>query len=294
MPPDAPSEASSEALSAEPIGPSSEGPPRASAGDPSGAPFVASPPPPAPSLRVKAPVSAAGEDASSGASVELSVPHAATTTRPRQANEGTFRIADHLLPLGVRSGSILVARSSGTLLYAPAPMESTFQPPVIPRIATARLLLREPRLGDFDAFAKDAADEGARVYVGGPLSRREAWRRFHALTGHWILQSSGWWMVEHDGAGLVGHVGVFTREVSPELEIGWGIHRDHWGKGFAPEAARAALDYAVGPLGARRVIANIALGNTASMKVAEKIGMTRAGHADFYGEPDWRYAFEVA
>ncbi len=170
---------------------------------------------------------------------------------------------------------------------------STAESTRIPRLTTARLLLREPRPADFEAFFENAANPLARFHIGGPLSRRDAWLRFMAMAGHWLLQGLGWWTVEERTHGAVGAVGVFQRETGPSVEIGWAIYRDHWGKGYATEAARAALDFAVTKRGARRVIAHIAKLNHASAAVATKIGMRCEGEADFYGEADLLYAFNA-
>jgi RimJ/RimL family protein N-acetyltransferase len=146
----------------------------------------------------------------------------------------------------------------------------------VPRLATERLLLREPRLDDFESFAANAADPLARVHIGGPLSRREAWRRFMAAAGTWVTQGKGWWIIEAAGVGPAGTVGVFRRETGPELEIGWSVDRPFWGRGYASEAAKVALDYALEELG-DRVIAIIAPGNDASKGVARRIGMRHEG-----------------
>jgi RimJ/RimL family protein N-acetyltransferase len=167
---------------------------------------------------------------------------------------------------------------------------STFSPTPIPRIRTARLLLREPRLEDFAAFAAQSADPQARTHTGGPNDARESWRRFHACAGAWLVEGMGWWTVEEPEAGWVGSVGVFRRETGPALEIGWFMERSRWGQGYATEAARAALDYAFEAWGAERVIAHIMPGNAASIRVAEKIGMHHEGEVDFYGERDLLFA----
>ena len=70
---------------------------------------------------------------------------------------------------------------------------------------------------------------------------------------------------------------MFRRETGPELEIGWAVDRPHWGRGYATEAARAALDYAMNELGGERVIAMVAPDNAPSNAVAVKIGMRREG-----------------
>lgn len=150
----------------------------------------------------------------------------------------------------------------------------------VPRVFTPRLRLREPRLDDFDAFAANAADPPAREHVGGPLSRREAWRRFLSMAGTWVVQGHGWWMLDTPEHGFVGSVGVFRRETGPELEIGWNVLRPFWGRGYASEAAKAALDYALNELQGARVIAIVAPANARSHAVAERIGMRREGEKE--------------
>ena len=164
---------------------------------------------------------------------------------------------------------------------------------LVPHVRTRRLLLREPRLTDFSAFAANAEDpEAWPIDRDRVTSTREAWRRFHAAAGSWLLHGMGWWIVEANELGGVGVVGVFRRETGPDIEMGWSIYRRHWNKGFASEAARAALDFAVETLAADRVIAYVAKENRASMRVATKIGMLFQGEAAFYGDPSSLYVFE--
>jgi RimJ/RimL family protein N-acetyltransferase len=160
----------------------------------------------------------------------------------------------------------------------------------VPRLATPRLVLREPRHADFERFAANAADPLAREHIGGPLVRRDAWRHFIGLSGTWLLHGIGWWMIEEPALGSVGTVGVFQRDDAAELEIGWSVDRPHWGRGYACEAARAALAFAAaGPRG-ERIVAYVALGNAASNAVAARIGMTREAEVDFFDSKHFRYA----
>ncbi|CAN5794176.1 hypothetical protein BH11MYX4_BH11MYX4_07650 [soil metagenome] len=163
----------------------------------------------------------------------------------------------------------------------------------IPRISTDRLLLRELRRADFDRFAENSADPEATTFLSGVSDRRSAWRVYLSATGAWVLDGKGWWAIELRATGeMVGTVGVFVRETAPDHEIGWTVFREHWRKGYAAEAARAALEHAVVHYGAKRVIAFIDPRNVASIGVAEKLGMTYDGVTDFYGEPTSRYAVE--
>jgi RimJ/RimL family protein N-acetyltransferase len=160
----------------------------------------------------------------------------------------------------------------------------------VPRLASARLVLREPRHADFERFAANAADPLAREHIGGPLLRRDAWRTFIAMSGGWLLHGTGWWVVEEPALGAVGQVGVFQREDAASLEIGWSIDRPFWNKGYASEAARAALDFAAGRPRGERIVAYVGLANAPSNAVAAKIGMTREAEVDFHESKHWLYA----
>lgn len=162
---------------------------------------------------------------------------------------------------------------------------------LIPRLTTARLLLRELQMRDFDAYAANLADPAATKFTSGPHDRRAAWRIFAAQTGSWLLNGGGWWAVEQrEGGAVVGTVGAFFRETDDTLvELGWTLYPPYWGQGFATEASAAALRYALDTHGARQVIAHISAGNLASIGVSKHLGMKYEGDVDFYGEPVGRY-----
>jgi len=163
-------------------------------------------------------------------------------------------------------------------------------PPVsVPRLKTDRLLLREYRMSDFDAFATNLADPRATSFVGGH-DRRNAWRIFGSNAGGWLLQGAGWWSVElRDSGALVGNVGAFFRETWPEIEIGWNTFHEHWGRGIATEAASEVMRYAFDVRRERRVTALIDPSNTASLRVGARLGMTYEADTDFFGKPIGRY-----
>jgi RimJ/RimL family protein N-acetyltransferase len=164
-------------------------------------------------------------------------------------------------------------------------------PAVIPRIRTARLLLRELRESDFDAFAQNLADPVAAEFLSGTVDRRTAFRIFLGSFGFWTLRGAGWWAVELLETGeFVGSVGAFYRERPSDLELGWTIVRRFWRRGFASEAAAAALWFGTEQLAATRVVAHIDAKNIPSVRVAEGLGMTYEGEVDFFGERVGRYA----
>ena len=164
----------------------------------------------------------------------------------------------------------------------------------IPEIETERLRLRAFRNEDLDAYAAMCADPEVMRYLGtgATLSRADTWRSMAGFLGHWALRGHGMWALEEKATGtLVGRAGFLEPEGWPGFELGWTLGRPHWGRGFATEAARRALDYAFHELDRDRVISLIRPANTPSMRVAERLGEARAGEIELLGGPC--YVYEV-
>ena len=157
----------------------------------------------------------------------------------------------------------------------------------VPELRTERLVMRGFREEDLDALAEISADSEVTRWVGDPdgLSREETWRRMAYFIGHWELRGFGQWaLFDQDSGELVGRAGLLRPEGWPGLEVGWLVARAHWGRGFAPEAGRASLDWARDVLGADHVISLIEPHNENSARVAEKLGMTVEGHTKILNE----------
>lgn len=165
----------------------------------------------------------------------------------------------------------------------------------IPKIETARLVMREFRNDDFESyFAVHSDPEVMRYLSGSPLTRGEAWRHLAMIVGHWHLRGYGFWAVEEKFSGeLVGRVGVWQPETWPGFEIGWTIARSRWGTGYAPEAARAALDWTRRNLPFRHVISLIHPENRASIRVAEKLGESLEGETQVLGRDVLVYGMDL-
>jgi RimJ/RimL family protein N-acetyltransferase len=143
------------------------------------------------------------------------------------------------------------------------------------RIETDRLILREIDMDrDFEPWCRTHADEETVRFLGGETrDPARVWRYMAGVIGHWHIRGYGLFSVEDRASGeWLGHVGPWYPEGWPGREIGWTIARQHWGKGYATEAARACLHYAFEKLGWERVIHVILPGNAGSIAVARKIG----------------------
>lgn len=165
------------------------------------------------------------------------------------------------------------------------------------KLRTERLLLREFRESDFDAYARICADPEVMRYLGNgePLTRSQAWRSMAMVLGHWTLRGYGLWAVEELASGrCIGRIGLFNPEGWPGLEVGWLVAREHQGRGFATEGGRAALMHARDALGAPRVISLIRPANAASIRVAEKLGACLDGPVLLDGQESLVYAYDFA
>lgn len=148
------------------------------------------------------------------------------------------------------------------------------------RLETERLLLRPPCAEDFDAFAAFCADPLPMQHLGGVQAPSVAWRSLATMAGSWhLLGYSMFSVIEKDSGRWVGRAGPWQPHGWPGPEVGWSIVPDRWGRGYAPEAARAAIDWAFDVLGWDQVIHTIAPDNRNSQAVARKLGARVLRHA---------------
>ncbi len=147
-------------------------------------------------------------------------------------------------------------------------------------IESKRLILRVPRREDFERYAELVSDAEATHHIGGALTRGDAWRRFLQMPGAWTVQGFAMFSLIEKSTGLwVGQAGPWQPEGWPGTEVGYVLHPDAWGKGYATEACTAAIDWAFDTLGWSEVIHCIAPANTASQAVAKRLGSKMLGKA---------------
>jgi len=159
-----------------------------------------------------------------------------------------------------------------------------YHPPMIapgPTLETERLILRPTAQEDLDGWAEMMADEETSRFIGGLMGRAQSWRGLAAMAGSWTLKGFGMFsLIEKSTGEWVGRIGPWQPEEWPGTEVGWGLHRRAWGKGYAVEAATASMDWAFEHLGWTEIIHCIDPGNTSSQKVAQRLGSRnlRPGH----------------
>ncbi len=142
-----------------------------------------------------------------------------------------------------------------------------------PVLSTARLTLRAPQAADWP-FWRDFAMTDRAVFVGGPMTEGLAWRAFCHVVGMWVLRGYGSFVFSETGSATpLGMAGPWHPINWPEAEIGWTL----WsagaeGKGYAHEAAVAALDFAFGTLGWATAVSYIDPANARSIALAQRLG----------------------
>jgi RimJ/RimL family protein N-acetyltransferase len=155
-------------------------------------------------------------------------------------------------------------------------------------LETDRLTLRMLGEADFDAYAEMCADPETMRHIGDgqPLSRPVAWRNLAMMVGHWSLRGYGLWAAEERSSGiLAGQIGFWNPEGWPGFELGWTLRRSFWGRGYATEGARTALQFAFSQLEQPHVISLIHPDNAASIRVAQRLGERLVGSTEVMGKP---------
>lgn len=153
-----------------------------------------------------------------------------------------------------------------------------------PTLHTGRLTLRAIRGGDHGDLLALAHDPTVMRYMheGPPPTAADVWNRMAGALGQWALRGYGMMIVE-DGEGFAGRLGFFHAYGADDPLLVYAIAARAWGRGYATEGARAALDWIKAAHRPRRIGSNIDPGNVASIHVARKLGAVPEGTTDWAG-----------
>jgi RimJ/RimL family protein N-acetyltransferase len=157
-----------------------------------------------------------------------------------------------------------------------------------PIIETERLILRRWRGTDIKPNTAMLADPASGRFItadGKPVTDAfVGWRNAAIMSGHWVLHGVGMFVVEEKSSGrYAGRVGPWCPPGWPGFEIGWGIASEFRGKGYALEAARAAIDWSFATFETDEIIHTIDRENTASQAVALRLGAEKGREFDLFG-----------
>ncbi len=146
-------------------------------------------------------------------------------------------------------------------------------------LETDRLKLRKWKAEDFDPFARMSADPEVMEYFPGVLDRKKSDALVNKTVELMLKRGWGLWAVEElkteNFMGFVGlHKPTYDLPFTPCTEIGWRLSRPYWGKGYATEASKIALDFAFNTLHLNKVYSFTTVNNLRSRSVMERIGMT--------------------
>jgi RimJ/RimL family protein N-acetyltransferase len=153
-------------------------------------------------------------------------------------------------------------------------------------IESERLVLRRWRDSDLAPFAALNSDQTAMRFMPGTMTLDETRAMVGRIRDHFEAYGFGAWAVEAPGvAPFIGFVGLqhvtFDAPFVPAVEIGWRLLPAYWGRGFATEAATAALRYGFEELNLDQIVSFTVPANKPSWSVMERIGMVRDFGGDF-------------
>ena len=153
-------------------------------------------------------------------------------------------------------------------------------------LSSGRICLRRWRDEDREAFAAMNSDRRVMEFFPSRLSRVESDALADRIQEHFREQGFGLWAIEiPDVAPFIGFAGLtvprFSARFTPCVEVGWRLAFEHWGRGYATEAARLALAYGFGSLALSEVVSFTSTGNHRSRAVMERLGMRRDPADDF-------------
>ena len=160
---------------------------------------------------------------------------------------------------------------------------------LVPQFRTERTQLRAPRVEDFDAYAEIVCSPRGE-YVGGPMTREDAWYDFASLSSSWMLFGHGGWTVEDLTTGeVLGFVMLGLEPGDQDVELGFLFREAAEGKGYAFETAARVRDWAFAHLQLAGLDSYVDAKKDRSIALARRLGARDETPADWAGTGALRY-----
>ena len=153
-------------------------------------------------------------------------------------------------------------------------------------LETQRLILRHWCEEDLEPFATMNSDPEVMKYFPSVLSHQESNAMVERIQNKFATQEFGLWAVEEKlSATFIGFIGLnipnFQAHFTPTVEVGWRLARPFWGKGYATEGAKKAIEYGFAEVNLTEIVSFTAKINKRSIAVMKRLGMTHNFRDDF-------------
>jgi RimJ/RimL family protein N-acetyltransferase len=165
----------------------------------------------------------------------------------------------------------------------------------IPTLTTHRLTLRPFTENDVAPLYCILNQPNILQYFPNPEA--PSMERVHKIIenqlNHWEEHNLGWWaVVPQGGSELIGWNGLQYLPETDEVEVGYLLSNQFWGRGYATEGAKASLEFGFDQLGLKRIIGLTHPDNKASQKVLLKCGLEFINLANYFDMQLHRYSIE--
>ena len=148
--------------------------------------------------------------------------------------------------------------------------------------STVRLIFDKPAMEDFERFYQINSDPETNLFnPAGPMNFEIAEKDFNKMITHWKQHSFGTWAIKEkkNPQFIIGFGGLSHRLYGNEikLNLGYRFDKDYWGKGYATELAKYAIEFGLNELNKKEIFAIVRPKHIASIKVLEKCNMKLSG-----------------
>ncbi|SHJ01521.1 GNAT family N-acetyltransferase [Lutispora thermophila] len=153
-------------------------------------------------------------------------------------------------------------------------------------LETNRLYLRHFKAEDLDEYSKIMGQDEVGQWLprGRGYTEEEVKKFLDSISKHWEEKEYGIWaVIEKNSGKIIGHCGLNYVKQNDEVEVLYGFGKEHWGLGYATEAAGAALVFGFDKIGLNRIVAFAKIENIASRRVIEKIGLKYIKDIEIFG-----------